>query len=120
VATETAYGRHDYSWNLLAIHSTAYQESRGAAGPTRAADLARWSVLLRVVGQMLEADGVRDCEIEGTMTERGAPPPWRVAVRRDGQVRLRTEDVQIYVLRAEQQAAAQQANPAKRPHGAPG
>ena len=35
VATQTANGRHDYPWNLIAIHSGSYQESRGAPGPTR-------------------------------------------------------------------------------------
>jgi hypothetical protein len=115
VDTSTAYGRHEYSWNLIAIHSTAHQEGRGHWRPSEAdrklAGLTRWSVLLRIIGQVLEDDGVRECVIEATVADQAAPPPWRVLVTVNGQPYLRTEDVQVHVLRLEQRAAARPPEP---------
>src|SRR3954454_18173018 len=62
VTGSAAYGRHEYSWNLLAIRSSAQQESRGERAATaqtaKLAGLTRWSVLLRLAGQVLEDDGM--------------------------------------------------------------
>ena len=70
----------------------------------------RWSVLLRIIGQVLEDDGVAECVIDATVADQEVPPPWRVLVTVNGQPYLRTEDVQVHVLRLEQQAAAQPAD----------
>jgi hypothetical protein len=109
-----AYGRHEYSWNLLAIRSGAHQESRGdraARRDPKLAGLTRWSVLLRIIGQVLADDGVRECVIDATVADQEAPPPWRVLVTVNGKPYMRTEDVQVHVLRLEQQAAAEPPEP---------
>jgi hypothetical protein len=116
VTGSAAYGRHEYSWNLLAIRSSAQQESRGeraqAKQDAKLAGLTRWSVLLRLVGQVLEDDGVRECLIDATVADQDATPPWRVLVSVNGQPYLRTEDVQVHLLRLEQRSATQPPAPA--------
>jgi hypothetical protein len=111
VTASGAYGRHEYAWNLIAIRSSAHQESRGERAPRRAdaklAGLTRWSVLLRLVGQVLEDDGVREFVVDASVAEQDTAPPWRVVVQVNGRPYMRTEDLQVHLLRLEQQAAAQ-------------
>ena len=59
--------------------------------------LTRWTVLLRVVGQLLAAQGLRDCRIEATVGDASHEAEVRVTV--DGRVVLESLAVQLHWLR---------------------
>ena len=84
VATEAPYGQREYRWSELDRQSRARQSARGtttspSADPTT---LTRWSVLLRVIGHLLDGRGVHYCVVEAAVAP--ADDPWdcdpRVAV----------------------------------------
>jgi hypothetical protein len=63
------------------------------------AALTRWSVLLRVVGQLLDAQGVSDCEIDAAVASPDSPEGCRVQVTTDGRTVLDSEAVRLQLLR---------------------
>jgi hypothetical protein len=63
------------------------------------AALTRWSVLLRVVGQLLDAQEMRDCEIYATVATPDAPQDFRLDVQVNGRSILNEEQIQLQLLR---------------------
>jgi hypothetical protein len=90
-----------YPWADLARLSRAqlhYGRSRRARPMGLAAwSLTRWTVLLRVVGQLLDAGRYRDCRIEAAVGDASHEAEVRVTV--DGRVVLESLAVQLHWLR---------------------
>jgi hypothetical protein len=103
ITTNAEYGRRHYTWDNLASQSQAqrgYQRPKGGRPPWLEADaFTHWTVLLRVVGQMLEAKGVRNCLIDAMVATADAPDEWAVAVTVGDQRVLTADDVQFHLLR---------------------
>jgi len=82
-----------YAWADLAAQAEAERahRHRGSTGQGQpdAGDLTRWSVLLRVIGQLLDAQGVQDCHIEAAPRLPMSPDPCRVTVTVAGRVVFR-------------------------------
>jgi hypothetical protein len=103
IVTTTGYGVRHYSWQEIDAQSRSQQEHRRAQprsapwmDPTA---LTRWSVLLRVIGQLLDAQGVADCVIDAAVAPPEAPENCRVQVIAEGQVVLDSEAVRLQLLR---------------------
>jgi hypothetical protein len=116
------FGQRVYPWTLIAIRSTSYHENRGEAArdspwPTLP-DLTRWPVLLRTVGQLLDADGPRECGVAAALSDEPGELPWQVDVTMAGETYLRTEDVQVYALRLQPRVPPPE--PDEIPGGPPG
>lgn len=76
VQTTSAWGTRAFTWPDLAIQARALQAQRRPQRPTYGADpwaLARWSVLLRGAGALL--DGIRPvaCELHVAISADGTP-----------------------------------------------
>ncbi|HZS02589.1 MAG TPA: hypothetical protein VFE37_27995 [Chloroflexota bacterium] len=103
VMTTSAYGVRSYAWEEIKTQSRAQQEHRRAqprAAPWMdPAALTRWSVLLRVVGQLLDAQGVSNCVIDATVASPDAPESCRVQVTAEGRAVLDGEAVRLQLLR---------------------
>jgi hypothetical protein len=82
-----------YTWGDLAAQVEAERSHRrgasSGAGKRDAGALTRWSVLLRVIGQLLDAQGVQDCHIEAAPRLPMSPDPCRVTVTVAGRVVFR-------------------------------
>jgi hypothetical protein len=103
VATTSAYGVRNYTWHELEAQSRSQQEHRRAQ-PRPApwmdpAALTRWSVVLRVIGQLLDAQGVSDCVIDAAVASEDAPEGCRVQVTAEDRVVLDSEAVRLQLLR---------------------
>jgi hypothetical protein len=90
-----------YPWADLARLSRA-QLHYGRSRRTRpiglkAWSLTRWAVLLRVTGQLLDAQGIRHCRVEATLADASHECEVRVTV--DGRVVLESLAVQLHWLR---------------------
>jgi hypothetical protein len=103
MATTSAYGIRKYTWQEIGAQSRAQQEHRRAQ-PRSApwmdpAALTRWSVLLRVVGQLLDAQGVSDCVIDAAVAAADSPEGCRVQVTTEERAVLDSEAVRLQLLR---------------------
>jgi hypothetical protein len=103
IATTSAYGVRNYTWQEIEAQSRSQQEHRRAQ-PRPApwmdpAALTRWSVLLRVVGQLLDAQGVSDCVIDAGVASVDSPEGCRVQVTAEGRAVLDSEAVRLQLLR---------------------
>jgi hypothetical protein len=103
VGTTSTYGVRKYAWSELETQSRAQQGSRRTS--TRAAPwldpaaLTRWSVLLRIVGQLLDQQGVGECMVEASIASPEEPEACRARVTADGRVVLDSEAVRLQLLR---------------------
>jgi hypothetical protein len=97
------YGHRIYDWNDLESQSRAQQRHRRPqARPAPWMDpaaLTRWSVLLRVVGQLLDAQEIRECHIQAAVATPDSPQECRVEVVSGGKVVVDEEQVQLHLLR---------------------
>ena len=91
------------TWHEIEAQSRSQQEHRRnqprPAPWMDPAALTRWSVLLRVVGQLLDAQGVSDCVIDAAVASEDAPEGCRVQVTADDRVVLDSEAVRLQLLR---------------------
>jgi hypothetical protein len=101
-----------YAWADLAAQVEAerghrHKGSTGRGQPD-AGDLTRWSVLLRVIGQLLDAQGVRDCHIEAAPCLPVSPDLCRVTVTVGDHVVFREAAIeeQAMLLRARRGASS--------------
>lgn len=105
IETTAPYTRRQYGWSDLSLRSIAQQESRRAGSrPAPCLDplaLTRWSVLPRLIGQIIVAERLQSCAIEA---ER-APTVCHVSVTAGGRTRLTEDDLFLYLLRARQRYA---------------
>jgi hypothetical protein len=112
VETTTVYGRRVYSWSDLESQARAQQGHRRAqprAAPWMdPAALTRWSVLLRIVGQLLDAHGTRACIIRAAPAPADDPPAFAVEATADERVLVDTEDVRMQLLRLRAQVDTRQ------------
>ncbi len=122
IETTTAFGVRRYTWQEIEVQSRAQQQHRRATGrPAPWMDpmaLTRWSVLLRVVGQMLDAQGVGECVIHAAPAPADAPEACRVQVRVGQRVIVDSEAVRLHLLRLrtrQSEAAPQAAVASARP-----
>jgi hypothetical protein len=122
------YGRRRYSWDDLASQSRAQQAQRRPA--QRAAPwmdpwaLRRWSVLLRVAGLLLDAQGVRDCCIEATVHLDDPLLDFDLEATADGRPVLDAEAVRNHIQwlrlrRGTNTFPTEEPPPTKRPWWAP-
>jgi hypothetical protein len=78
LGTTSTYGVRNYTWHEIHSQSRSQQEHRRVQSRPAPwldpAALTRWSVLLRVVGQLLDAQGVSDCVIDAAVATAG--PCW--------------------------------------------
>ncbi|HEY7064785.1 MAG TPA: hypothetical protein VII06_25150 [Chloroflexota bacterium] len=123
VATTSAYGIRNYTWQEIEAQSRAQQDHRRAQ-PRPApwmdpAALTRWSVLLRVVGQLLDAQGVSDCVIDAAVASSDSPEGCRVQVTSDGRVVLDSEAVRLQLLRLRTRYIEARDHPAEMPSTRP-
>jgi hypothetical protein len=92
-----------YSWGEVAEHSRAQQRlRRGGDGISPWRDpkaLARWVVLLRLVGDLLDAQGLRACAIEAAVASPDASNEIKVTVTANGREVVDEEAVQLHLLR---------------------
>ncbi len=89
VETTGAYAVRSYSWDDLVVQVRVQRGLRQPGGP--AADpwtLTRWSVLLRATGLLLDAQSVRQAEIEAAVAPSDAPRACQLTVRVGEQVVL--------------------------------
>jgi hypothetical protein len=94
-----AYGRREYRWSELDRQSRAQQAFRGAR-PAPEADLAtptRWSVLLRVVGRLLDTRQIRYCVVDATLPESDGLADCQVQVWVADRVVLNADAVRGYL-----------------------
>jgi hypothetical protein len=109
---------YSYTWQVLVEHSRAQQRLRGTRGGTAPwrdpAALTRWSVLLRLIGSLLDAQGVQACIIAAAVALPAEPNGIEVSVIVDGRLVVSAPDVHLYRLRlllrqiGPRQASAQQ------------
>jgi hypothetical protein len=96
------YGHHHYDWSDIESQSRAQQKHRRSQqGPAPWMDpvaLTRWSVLLRVVGQLLDAQEIHDYEIHATVATPAAPQDFALDVQVNGRSILDEEQVQFQLL----------------------
>jgi hypothetical protein len=103
INTNSTYGVRKYSWQEIQAQSRAQQADRRAR--SRAAlwmdpiALTRWSVLLRIVGQLLDQQGIGECVVEAAIASPDEPEAWRAQVIADDQVVLDSEAVRLQLLR---------------------
>ncbi len=122
VDTPGEYGHRTYDWGDLGSQSRAQQRHRRptprAASWMDPAALTRWSVLLRVIGQLLDAQGIRECTMQVSVATPDDPQECRVTVRANGRVMVDNEQVQLQLLRLRTRyvdARAVEPPPARRP-----
>jgi hypothetical protein len=103
IGTTTTYGVREYTWQEIETQSRAQQGHRRAqprAAPwMEPAALTRWSVLLRILGQLLDQQGVGDCVVEASIASPDEPEACRVQVVADGRVVLDSEAMRLQLLR---------------------
>jgi hypothetical protein len=97
------YGHRIYAWSDLGSQSRAQQRHRRPqARPAPWMDpaaLTRWSVFLRVVGQLLDSQEIRHCVIQAAVAPVDAPQDCRVEVNIGGRTVVDEEQVQLQLLR---------------------
>jgi hypothetical protein len=103
IDTPSEYGHRAYAWSDLDSQSRAQQRHRRSI-PRSApwmdpAALTRWSVLLRVIGQLLDAQGIRECTMQVSVASPDDPQECRVTVKTNGKVVVDNEQVQLQLLR---------------------
>ncbi len=103
VDTPGEYGHRTYDWSDLESQSRAQQRHRRPT-PRPApwmdpAALTRWSVLLRVIGQLLDAQAIRSCSMQVAIASGDDPQTCRVTVTADGRIVVDEEQVQLQLLR---------------------
>lgn len=106
-----------YTWPDLAAQARAqvrHRRRRAAPRPDPRRTLG-WAALLRVVGRLLEARDIRQCEIAATLRSAKPDPAYTVTVTVDGKVVLDTEAVceELARLSAQIGAAARRAGAAR-------
>ncbi len=117
INTTTTYGVRKYSWQEIETQSRAQQGHRRpqprAAPWVDAAALTRWSVLLRIVGQLLDQQGVGDCVVQASVAPSDDPEACRVQVVADDRIVLDGEAVrrQLRQLRTKYVEARAQVAP---------
>jgi hypothetical protein len=91
-----------YQWSELAAQSQAQARHRRRRAGTRPEPRTQlsWSGLLRTVGQLLDAQGVRECQIEATLTAPGPALDYHVLVTAGGRVVLDTRAVRLELIRS--------------------
>jgi hypothetical protein len=103
LGTTSTYGVRNYTWHEIHSQSRSQQEHRRVQSRPAPwldpAALTRWSVLLRVVGQLLDAQGVSDCVIDAAVATPDVPEACRVQVITDGRSVLDSEAVRLQLLR---------------------
>jgi hypothetical protein len=97
------YGRRTYTWADLESQSQSQQRHRRSQprsapwmDPTA---LTRWSVLLRVIGQLLDAQQIRQAEMRLAVATQEAPDHCRVQVTAGDKVVVDEEQVRLHLLR---------------------
>ncbi len=95
--------RYAYTWQEVADQARAQRRlRRGGSGVSPWRDpkaLTQWVVLLRLVGDLLDAQGVRECVVEATIATPAAPSEIELTVTTDGQEVLDGGAVQLHLLR---------------------
>jgi hypothetical protein len=105
ISVDTTFeaGTRAYTWDDVASASEAQRRLRGQPlPPGRSRDpglLTRWPVLLRLIGELLDARGVRDCVIQVAIAAADAPQAIEMLVTTEGRVVLVPEDVTLHLLR---------------------
>jgi hypothetical protein len=103
VDTTFEAGTRAYSWADVANASEAQRRLRGQpAPPGRSRDpglLTRWPVLLRLIGELLDAQGVREFVIQVAIAAPDAPQKIEMLVTTEGREILWPEDVTLHLLR---------------------
>jgi len=105
ISVDTTFeaGTRVYTWGDVADASEAQRRLRGRPTPPgRSRDpglLTRWPVLLRLIGELLDARGVRDCVIQVAIAAPDAPQAIEMVVTTEGRVVLVPEDVTLHLLR---------------------
>lgn len=122
IETTTAFGVRRYTWQEIEVQSRAQQQHRRASGrPAPWMDpmaVTRWSVLLRLVGRLLDTRGVGECVIDAAPAPANAPEACRVQVRVGQRVIVDSEAVRLHLLRLrtrQSEAAPQVAVASARP-----
>jgi DNA-binding transcriptional MerR regulator len=109
VDTTTPHIHMLHTWNALLVESASQRQARQAAPqPAPDADLlalSRWSVLLRLVGVLLDADRVRQCTLQIQLARPETPTTYEVQLQTGEQVRELNEDIQQLLLRRRAQYA---------------
>jgi hypothetical protein len=97
------YGRRTYAWEDLESQSHAQRRHRRPQprpapwmDPTA---LTRWSVLLRVIGQLLDAQQIRQAAMRVAVATPEAPDDCRVQVTAGDKVVVDEEQVRLHLLR---------------------
>lgn len=111
VQTSAVYGPRRYRWTDLAAQVRALADDP-RAWPSETAALApeafaRWPVLLRLVGRLLDRQHVRSCVIHARVARPYAPMEWDVRVTAEGQVLLDSATVRRYLRRLRLAGGAQ-------------
>jgi hypothetical protein len=114
-------GQGRYSWDEVADESRRQQEQRrpqtGAAAWVAPLALTRWSALLRIVGQLLDARRVTAaCVLDTTLATPDNPRDYQVRVLVNDEVVVDGDDVQVHLLRVRTQQIAGQQPPAPPEH----
>jgi hypothetical protein len=103
VETTQPYARQDFSWGNLGIRlRSAGEQSATVAEPEPWLDLlalTRWSVLLALVGQILDRRRLRSYLIEAEVAAPATPTACQVRVSVGGEPVLGTDEVQEHLLR---------------------
>jgi hypothetical protein len=101
-------------WNALIVESASQRQARQTMPlPAPDADLlalTRWSVLLRLVGVLLDTDRVRRCQLQVQVARLETPTTCDVQLQTDERVRPLNDDIQQLLLRRRAQYARCRAN----------
>ncbi len=98
------YTQQEYSWGNLGLRTRAAPQAPLDTYVDLLA-LTHWPVLLRLVGDLLDADGVRGCVIEAQVAPPDDPTRCEVRATVGGEAIVTTEQVQEHLLRLRARAA---------------
>jgi hypothetical protein len=100
VDTNTAYGCRTFSWEEIERQSRAQPQPTPWMDPVA---LTQWTVLLRVIGQLLDERDLPGCIIAVQVATPEDPQSCRVCVTDRGQTVFDEEAVRLQVLRRRSQ-----------------
>jgi hypothetical protein len=96
---------HWYDWDAVAALTAEQQAQRQTASALDSAEreeafeLTRWSVLLRCIGELLDAQGRRVCSIEAAVAPADDPSACRVRVTANEELIVGEEQIALQFLR---------------------
>jgi hypothetical protein len=102
VQTTTTWGTRNFAWQDLEIQARGLQAQRRHQRPAYAADpwsLARWSVLLRGAGALLDGLAPETCELHVAVPEHATPEGISLRALAAGAELFTEADVREHVLR---------------------